>query len=199
VPDRVILVLFPGAIAYELATAADVLGRKLRVEVATPSGADHVDESGLVYRARWSFTEVPIDECRAVVVAGGGLLSIKDDEALNALLRAADARRLVIGAICAGPLALAQAGILRGHRYTQSGLYPASDQWRWDGAEQCAQQLVVSGHIITAVPEAHIDFAIELGRHLGVFPDDAEAERKRDYYKGRHERDWSKVGPIAGL
>jgi protein deglycase len=198
-PKKAILVLFPGAIAYELATAAQVLSRKFAVEIATPTGDDHVDASGLTYRAHHAFADVAPAECACVLVAGGGLLSIKDNEPLNALLRRASERGVILGAICAGPLALAQAGVLAGHAYTQAGLYPASDQYRWDGAEFRAEPLVVSDHIITALPEAHIDFAIELGKRLGVFVDDDDASRQRGFYRGEYERDWTKVGAVKGL
>jgi 4-methyl-5(b-hydroxyethyl)-thiazole monophosphate biosynthesis len=197
--DKVTVILFPGAIACELVISVEILSKRLAIEVATPTGADHVDASGLTYRAHRAFSDVDLDTCRAILIAGGGLLSIKDDAALNALLRRADERRILLGAVCAGPLALAQAGVLVGHAYTQAGVYPESDQYRWDGAELRRELLVESGHIITALPEAHVDFAIAVARRLGVFDDDRDAEIKRGFYKGRYDRDWSKVGPIAGL
>lgn len=196
---KVVLILFPGAIAYELLTAAQVLSRKYAVEVATPTGADHVDESGLVYRASGAFADVDVATCAGILIAGGGLLSIRDDASLNALLRRADDRQVVLGAICAGPLALAEAGVLVGHSYTQAGSYPASDQHRWEGAELRREAVVVSGHIVTALPEAHIAFGIEVGNQLGVFESEEEAERQRGFYRGEYVRDWSKVGPVEGL
>lgn len=197
--DTAVFILFPGALAFELATAADVLSRKLAVVIATPDGSDHVDDTGLVYRAQHAYADVDLDRCRCVAIAGGNLFSIKDCQPLNRLLRQADERGLLLGAICAGPLALAQAGVLVGHAYTQAGLYPESDQYRWDGADFRREPLVISGNVITALPEAHIDFAIELGVRLGVFADSAAAERKRDYYKGRHDRDWTKSGAVPGI
>ena len=195
--NKVVLILFPGAIAYELVTAVHLLGAKFAIEVATPTGEDHIDASGLVYRAARAFADVDPGQCAAILVAGGGLLSIKDDAALNFLLRCADRQKAVLGAICAGPLALAQAGVLVGHRYTQAGIYPASDHCRWDGAEFCRDPVVVSDNIITALPEAHIDFGIELGKRLGVFSSEQDAERQRGFLRGNNDRDWSKVGPIA--
>lgn len=200
--ERVVLVLFPGAVAYELASVAAVVAPPLQVEVVTPDGADHVDETGLVLRANRSFAEVAREDALrgvvAVAVAGGSLDSILDNEPLGRMLRAIHGRGGLVAAICAGPLALALAGVLRGHAYVQAGFYPQSIQHVWDGAEERRDPVVVSGNVITALPEAHIDFAIAIGRHLGVFADEAEAEARREYLKGRFDRDWSKSGPVPG-
>lgn len=201
-PERVVLVLFPGAVAYELASVAAVVAPPLQVEVITPDGADHVDETGLVLRADRSFAEAAAEDLLsgvvAVAVAGGNLESILENEPLGRLLRAIHDRGGLVAAICAGPLALAQAGVLRGHAYVQAGFYPESVQYIWDGAEERRDSVVVSGNVITALPEAHIDFAIAIGQHLAVFADEAEAEVRRGYLKGRFDRDWSKSGAVPG-
>ena len=130
--QRVLLVLFPGAVAYEVASVAAVLAPPLTVEVITPDGADHVDETGLVFRAQASFTDAERaaggQRVAAVIVAGGNLESILDNQSLGGLLRAVHGRGGLTAAICAGPLALAQAGVLPGHAYVQAGCYPASVQ-----------------------------------------------------------------------
>lgn len=193
------MVLFPGAVAYELATVAAVVGPHLPIAVITPTGNDHVDETGLVYRAHASFADLEhAEDVSGIVVPGGDLGSILDNEALALLLRSVHQRNGLVAAICAGPLALAQAGVLRGHAYVQAGYYPESTKHIWDGADERRDPVVVSGNVITALPEAHIDFAIEIGRHLGIFASNQEAELRRDYFKGRFDRDWSKSGPVLG-
>lgn len=200
--ERVLLVLFPGAVAYEVVSVAAVLCPPCALQVITPEGEDHVDETGLVLRAQASFAEAERAQgeegAAAVVVAGGNLESILGNEPLGRLLRSIHDRGGLTAAICAGPLALAQAGVLRGHAYVQAGFYPASMQSIWDGAEERRDPVVLSGNVITALPEAHIDFAIAIGQRLGVFADDAEAEVRRNYLKGRFDRDWSKSGPVPG-
>ena len=198
--QRVLLVLFPGALAYEVASVAAVLAPRLTVEVITPDGADHVDETGLVFRAQTSFADAEADagEVGAVIVAGGNLESILDNQPLGRLLGSVHGRGGLTAAICAGPLALAQAGVLRGHAYVQAGYYPESVQSIWDGAEERRELVVVSRNVITALPEAHIDFAIAIGQHLGVFADEAATELRRNYLKGRFDRDWSKSGAVPG-
>lgn len=194
-----VAVLFPGAIAYEIVSAIEVLARRLTVRLATPGGRDHEDESGLVYRAHLDFAAATREQPECLVIAGGDLAAIIDDQALFELIRGVDRRGGTLGAICAGPLALALAGVLRGHAYTQAGRYPASMQHVWDGAEFRTDPVVVDGNLVTALPEAQLDFAVEVGRRAGAYPDDAAAESHRSYLHGRRPRDWSLSGPVAGV
>lgn len=193
--ETITLILFPGAVACELVMTAELLSPKLTVQVATPDGADHADASGLTYRASCAFADVDLEDCAAIVVAGGDLLGIWDNRDLSSLLVRADQRKILLGAICAGPLALAQAGVLAGHRYTQGGYYPPSAVPLWDGAELVRETLVVSDHVITAMPEAHVAFAVEIGVRLGAF-DRTAGRRKLGFYTNNYERDWSQVGVV---
>jgi protein deglycase len=194
--DAALTILFPGAVLYEVMCAIQILSKHLAIEMATPRGANHVDETGLTVSVNLGFGEALSRNYRCILVPGGDLGAIADDEELSCLLRENYAHGAVLGAICAGPLALARAGLLKGRAYTQAGRYPASVEHLWSGATFQQTSVATSDRIVTALPEAHIDFAIEIARQLGLFRDEAEAEGRREFYKGTFSRDWSAIGAM---
>jgi len=86
------------------------------------------------------------------------------NETLEWILRTAHEAGAAFGAICAGPLFLAKAGILKGRRFTHG--YDRHDpdflSPYWAGGTFEDEMIVVDGNIVTAKPEAHIDLAVEL-------------------------------------
>jgi putative intracellular protease/amidase len=83
------------------------------------------------------------------------------NEALIGILKGANEASATFGAICAGPLLLARAGLLKGRRFTHGyGANSTLPYWK-DGIYE-DQLTVVDGNIVTAKPQAYIDFAVEL-------------------------------------
>lgn len=96
-----------------------------------------------------------------MIVPGGDTQSVLENEALIGILKAADEAGASFGAICAGPLLLARAGLLKGRRFTH-GYEPDSSLPDWKDGTYENQPVVVDGNIVTAQPQAYIDFAIEV-------------------------------------
>jgi len=84
-----------------------------------------------------------------------------ENETLVGILKAANDAGATFGAICAGPLLLARAGLLKGRRFTH-GYGPDSPLPDWKDGSYQDQPVVVDGNIVTAKPQAYIDFAIEV-------------------------------------
>lgn len=82
----------------------------------------------------------------AVVVPGGpGVAALRQDERVLSVLRRHDSEGKILGAICAAPLVLAQAGLLEGRRYTgHASIAPTLP------ALETAQAVVVDGRILTS-------------------------------------------------
>jgi putative intracellular protease/amidase len=119
------------------------------------------------------------------MVPGGDTHAVIENATLEKILQMANAANILIGAICAGPLLLAKAGILKGRKFThgfgdhyQDFLAPY-----WDGADSVDESVVVDGNIVTAKPEAHIDFGVMLARMTEAIADD-KLDYYRSYYKG---------------
>jgi putative intracellular protease/amidase len=87
-----------------------------------------------------------------------------------------------LAAICGGPEWLATAGILDGRRCTHSQDQPSK---AFDKAIFTNEHLTVDGNIITAQGQAYAEFAVEMGRQMGVYKSDEEAKADLDWLRDR--------------
>ncbi len=197
---KALVIFYPDCIEFEAILAAQVLHEEhLVIDVATPDGTDYHGPSGIVLRATHSYAAVQPDEYRVVIVPGGDTKSVKEDPSLIGILTAANDAGATFGAICGGPLLLARAGLLRGRRFTH-GYGSDSPLPEWQSGTYEDRPVVVDGNIVTAKPQAYIDFAIEVLyaaglrdswsveslRKSGKLPDDRESEIEavKLFYKG---------------
>lgn len=181
----VFVVLYPGCISFEVALAAELLSKKYLIFNATPDGHDLIVASGLPLKAQLSYATVTLSNCRGILVPGGNPDSIAENKEVDRILVEADKAKIPIAAICAGPSLLGKAGILKG-RQVAHGYGPEQLPFLKEifaGARLSDELLVVDDHIITAKPEAHIDFALEIACRLGAVSA-AQSRRLRDFYRG---------------
>lgn len=183
---RTLLVLYPGAIAYEAMLAAELLGRRFPVHVATPDGAPYRSDAGHSILADTSYEAIEAAQYRCTLIPGGDPGSIIENATIAHALGALHTAGSILGAICAGPILLAKAGLLRGRRFTHG----YGDQHReflapyWLGASFTDESVCVEANIVTAKAQAHVDFAIEVATRAGAINSSAEAERLRTFYRG---------------
>lgn len=191
----IVAILYPGCIFFELALALELLAEKYQVVFATPDGSDHQASNGSVLRATTSYKNVDLSNCRAVLVPGGDPGSIKDNKDIDEVIQAANDKGLWLAAICAGPSVLAKAKVLKGKRIAH-GYGPKQLEFLksyFEDVQLTEEKFVCDGNVITAKPEAHIDFAVEIACRLDA-ADASKANRIKDYYRGILGR---KIRPLA--
>jgi putative intracellular protease/amidase len=96
-----------------------------------------------------------------VIIPGGNTTAVLDNKTLVWIIQKANEAGATFGAICAGPLLLARAGLLKGRRFTH-GYGPNASSPYWRDGTFVDKPVVVDGNIITAKADAYIDFAIEV-------------------------------------
>lgn len=151
----------------EALTVIDLL-RRADIQVKAVS----VMEDKMVYGAHGVGVEADIlfkeglyDKCAMLILPGGmpGTENLCNHRALNEELKEFYAAGKPLAAICAAPMVLARAGILKGHRAT---IYDEMEQ-ELCGAEYSSEKVVVSGNIITSKgPGTAIDFALSIIEYL---------------------------------
>ncbi|GBC83359.1 Putative cysteine protease YraA [bacterium HR10] len=105
--------------------------------------------------------EARAEDYDAIVVVGGmgSPTHLWADEALHRLLREADEKGKIIGAICLSPAVLARAGLLRGRRATVYVTDESMSELRRGGAHYQQVDVVTDGRIVTASgPHAAAEF-----------------------------------------
>jgi putative intracellular protease/amidase len=192
---EILVILYPGCIFFEIALATELLAEKFQIVFATPDGENHISSNGSVIKANTSYKNVSLTECKAVLVPGGDPGSIKDNADVDLVIQSANMNKLWLAAICAGPSILAKAKILNGKRIAH-GYGPKQIEFLksiFEGVELTSEGFICDDNVLTAKPDMHIDFAVELACRLGVV-DASKANRIKDYYRGTLGR---KIRPLA--
>lgn len=146
---KVLIPLAEGFEELEAVSLIDVL-RRAKIEVVVAgvgttmvAGAHHIQIA-----AECLVSEVSSDEVDMVVLPGGwgGTHVLAEDAAVQSLLKAMNAKGKLIGAICAAPFALKQAGVLN-QNFT---CYPSvEEKIRLDGYIH-DNNIVVDGNVMTS-------------------------------------------------
>jgi putative intracellular protease/amidase/ADP-ribose pyrophosphatase YjhB (NUDIX family) len=195
VKEQVLVLLYPGCISYEVALASELLSEKFQIVTASPDGAPLSEASGLPLAIQLKYAEVDLSFCKAILVPGGDPKSISQNKDIDRILVEANKKSLLIAGICAGPSVLAKAGILKGKKIAH-GYGPEQLEFLkqiFEGVNLSDNLFVADGNIITAKPEAHIEFAVEIACRLNVV-DATKSGRLKEYYRGTLGR---KIRPLA--
>ncbi|MCA8979999.1 MAG: DJ-1/PfpI family protein [Planctomycetes bacterium] len=161
-------VLVPLAAGFEETEAValiDVLRRAdLRVSVVA-LGARRVEGShGIVLEADASWDEADLASVTAVALPGGmpGTRKLAADERLLDLIRRLDAESRLVAAVCAAPLVLAAAGVLRAPATSHPGVMGelALDGYREDRVVRNGAQITSRG------PGTALEWALALVAEL---------------------------------
>ncbi len=193
--EQILVLLYPGCISYEVALASELLSEKFQIVTASPEGSPITEASGLPLAIELKYSEVKLDNCKAILVPGGDPKSISQNKEIDRILVEANKKTLLIAGICAGPSVLAKAGILKGKKIAH-GYGPEQLDFLksiFEGVNLTDNLFVVDGNIITAKPEAHIEFAVEIACRLNAV-DAAKSGRLKEYYRGTLGR---KIRPLA--
>lgn len=102
----------------------------------------------------------------SMIIPGGDIVHAMRDR-LNDFLHLLDRDKTCIGAICAGVTLLEEYGFLEGKNSIRN-----------------SEGLAVSdGLLITARPNGYVDFAVEIGKAIGLFTDEADIKETLDFFK----------------
>jgi putative intracellular protease/amidase len=93
----------------------------VQVEVATPDGEPQTSIGGVLAAADYRFADPVLADADVLLLIGSDAWSDYRDDAFFSLLRQAHADGKIIGAICAGTVALARASLFEGKAHTSNG------------------------------------------------------------------------------
>ena len=114
---KTLVLLYPNCIEFEVMLACELLNKTFPVEIATPNSGAHIGSNGMVFKTQLSYNDVMVDDYQIVLVPGGDPYEVIENNDLFRILQESDKNNLLIGAICAAPLLLAKAGILKGKNF----------------------------------------------------------------------------------
>ena len=165
---RILLFLADGFEEVEALTVVDYL-RRIGVEVNIVSITEDERVKGahdIVVIADNLINQIKdIDLYDGAIIPGGipGATNLRDDDMVIDIVKKINAKEKLVAAICAGPVVLERANIIKGKRITS---YPGFEDELRDG-NYIENNVARDGNIITARgPALAVDFGIEIIRYL---------------------------------
>lgn len=175
------ILIYEGFANFEVVIASLIL--KGKGDVITISVDDKFITSyeGFKFQPHIQISEININDMDVLLIPGGDPKELYGHKEVYDLIQNANKANVVIGAICAGPIHLAKAGILQDVKYTVSNEDRNNEYFDQSNYEEA--DVVVSGNIITSKPSAYVDFAIELGKKMSIFNDESAMKQTEDFFK----------------
>jgi 4-methyl-5(b-hydroxyethyl)-thiazole monophosphate biosynthesis len=176
--SRVVVPLLDGFEEIEAVTIIDVLRRaEIDVTVAGESPGSVRGSHDIEVIADAAIADVAVDRVEMIVLPGGmpGATNLANHAGVCRLVKQLAAAGKYTCAICAGPIALAAAGVIAGKRVT---CYPGFES-HLEAGKFVQDRVVVDGKLVTSRgPGTAMEFALTLVKLLaGVSADRALAER----------------------
>lgn len=175
---KVAVMLAQGFEEIEALTVVDVL-RRANITCDMVGFEEHVTGSHAIQVRADRVFDGDLSDYDMIVLPGGmpGSAHLRDNQALIQELQSFEQEGKKLAAICAAPIALNQAGVLKNKQYT---CYDGVQEQILDG-QYVKETVVVDGHLITSRgPSTALDFAYELVEELGG---DAESLRTGMLYR----------------
>jgi 4-methyl-5(b-hydroxyethyl)-thiazole monophosphate biosynthesis len=185
---KTLALFYPGCIEFEIMLACEILNSKFPVEIITPDGADHTGSNGMTFKAAGSIANLDTSAYKTVLIPGGDPGVLIGNVELSQALQRLHANGATLGAICAGPIILDQAGLLHGHQiahgYKGSQLQFILDNGFFKNTKLTDEAFIVKDKIVTARPDSFIDFAVEIAALSGAI-DSSKKHFWKEYYRGK--------------
>ena len=165
--NPILVIMAPGFEEIELTAPIDIL-RRLDIPVVTAGLKSRSVEGahGMVMSAEMLLVDVEPALYSGVILPGGpASWTLRDTPAVLSVVRRMHEEGKLVAAICAAPLALEAAGVIKGRKVT---CYPSVKEELASAAVVCDCPAVTDGNIVTGRgPGAALEFGFELGRYLG--------------------------------
>ena len=165
---KIIVFLADGFEEIEALTVVDYL-RRMDIEVETISIKDDYNVKGahqIQVLADGGINNIKnLEDYAGLVIPGGmpGASNLRDDKRVIDIVKKMYKEEKLVAAICAGPIVLEKAGIIKGKKVTS---YPGFEEQLKDG-NYTEDIVAIDGNIITARgPYLATDFAIEIISYL---------------------------------
>lgn len=192
---QVLLILYPGCIYYEVATAVALLSDYQAELVSTSFKKEVKTGEGLNIQIDKEFKDVNPQEYQYILVPGGDCESVMGNEDLIALLKNTQVSQTIVAAICNGALVIAQSGLLEQKKCTHTAClkYADPDEFAellavanplFEHTQYIDEHVVIDQNIITAKPWAHIEFAVTIAQ-LGGLISKEKVPSMMEYYRGQ--------------
>ncbi|TXR98790.1 glutamine amidotransferase [Bacillus sp. SH7-1] len=173
-----LLFVYPTFAEFEITVATALLKKKYEIITVGLTKELVISETGLQVKPHMELSEVRVDEYEGILIPGGEEVQLKDAKALFSIIHQFYEQEKLVAAICAGPYALAKAGLFKGISYTVTMDYKKLDCFPVENFVY--EQVVQHSNIITAQGHAFVPFGIAIASYFGI-----ANEHNVNFYSGK--------------
>ena len=173
---KVALFYYDGFAEFEVVLLGLLLRKHEYISVALED-REYISEERQRFLVDQVIKDVDVDSIDLLVIPGGDPKPLVENQELKSFVEKLVSRNKKVAGICGGASLLAAYGILKGKKCTgnTSGLKPGDGEYQYyEGATISDEYVVVDGNIITGQGQAYVEFAVELGRQMGLYKDQQE-------------------------
>ncbi|GAB6139135.1 DJ-1 family glyoxalase III [Halanaerobaculum tunisiense] len=164
--SKVIILLADGCEEIEAITNIDVLRRaSVEVETVALDKLEVTGDHGITITADKNIDQVDLNQVTGIILPGGmpGAANLRDDQRVINIVRKLDRNNDLIAAICAAPIVLEEAGILKDRSVTS---YPSFAS-NLPSCDYQVDRVVTADNLITGRgPGVALEFALEVVKYL---------------------------------
>ncbi len=182
---NIAILVAPGFEEIELLAPLDILRRlNHKVSLAGVQGTQVTGAHNVTITTDTTMDKIDVDSLDALILpGGGGSWVLRDTPAVIAMVQRAYAAGKLVAAICAAPIALAKADIVKGKHVTAYPMDEVHDALSAAGAiiDKDAP-VALDGQLLTGYgPGAALDFGYAIGQYLGTDAQIAELKAQMCY------------------
>ena len=171
---KILLFVYPTFAEFEITVATALLRNKYEIITAGLTKEMIISETSL----QVELGEVRVEEYEGIIIPGGDAIHMEDAEVLFSVIRQFHEQEKLVAAICAGPYALAKAGLFKENSYTVTIDYRKLDCFPVENFVY--EEVVQHSNIITAQGHAFVPFGIAIASYFGV-----TNEHNINFYSGK--------------
>ncbi|KUP05751.1 thiJ/PfpI family protein [Bacillus coahuilensis p1.1.43] len=167
---KALFFLYDGYVEWEISTLSYLL-HVTNVEIETTALTSEVVHSGQ-FRVKVDqlIEECQIEDYSILIIPGGNPEPLVNNEKLIKLIQDFDSQNKWIAAICGAPTLLGASDVIRDREYTTS-MNIADFPTYFNPTFKSKADVTVSENLITAEGNAYVEFAVAVGKQLGIFKD----------------------------
>ncbi|MCU5697677.1 DJ-1/PfpI family protein [Bacillus cereus] len=175
---KILLFVYPTFAEFEITVATALLKNKYEIITAGLTKELVISETGLQVQPHIEVSEARVDEYEGILIPSGEEGQLEDAKPLFSIIRQFHEQEKLVAAICAGPYALAKAGLFKGISYTATIDCQKFDCFPVENFVY--EEVVQHSNIITAQGHAFVPFGIAIASYFGVAD-----EHNTDFYCGK--------------
>lgn len=175
------ILVYEGYVNFEVTLSAYFMKTAGEIITAGIDKKNVTSWEGFLNAPHITLDQLNPEEADLFVIPGGDPKTLFDCQLLYSKLMELKSKNKSIAAICAAPVHLARAGVLKGLRYTTS--LNLNEYECFEKENYREENVVVDGNVITAKPEGYVDFAIEIGRLMNIYRDDEDFNETINFFK----------------